>query len=189
MFIALGLVAYVARISMISSTIERITESVDSPVMYRLYLYATGAQDTIPSMSPKMFLNVILFIMLLLRRNILIEQNRYSNIFINLFLIYILLGQYMWDTGDIVVRIQHYFIMGLVVMMPIYIESLKYMGNKIIATSFVFALSVWSSNPVFLGLSTGLPYNPYQNYIMYQIVGKPSTGEERLKEWHLENGE
>lgn len=183
MLVGVGLLVYVARISIISSTIEQITQSSGNPVLYRMYLYVTGTKDALPSISPKMFLNVISLVMLLLRRDILIEQNRYSNIFFNLFLFYVLLGQYMWDTGDIVVRIQHYFILGLIVMLPIYADSLKYMGNKIIMAFFVLALSLWSSNPIFLGQQGGLPYNPYQNYVLYQISGRQSTGEERLRQW------
>lgn len=178
-----GLLVYIGRIAIISGTIERVSEAIGNPIFYRLYLYVTATEDALPSISPKMFLNLIFIVMFLLRRDAMIEKNKYANIFINLFTIYIILGQYMWDTGDIVTRLQHYFVIGLVILFPIYLETLRYTGNRIILTCFIFVLSIWSSNPIFFESPSRIIYNPYQNYLWHQITGQPSTGEDRLKQW------
>ena len=186
-FIVLGVAftLYVFRVPILTNAVSTFAQYSGNPFVFKIYQYLV-LSDELPKISLKMFLNIFMIILLIYRRDEMIARNRYSNIFFNLFVIYIFIGLCLWDTGDIVIRLQHYFVIGLIVIIPEYVMSLRILSNRVIGITYIFILSIWSSAPVFFEQPAGETYNPYQNYVVYKFFDIPSTGEDRLYEWsHL----
>lgn len=178
--VGIGLLAYLLRIDIFSSLIIRISELFSNPVISKLIFYITETSENSSSISIKFLINVVLLIIISFRYDILVQKNQYTTIAFNLFLLYVLLGEFLWNTGDIIIRMQHYFILGFIIIYPEYVESFKIKSNRVILYSFIFIISIVSSNPIFLNLEGGKAYNPYQNYFIYQILDKKSTSSLRL---------
>lgn len=180
--LGIGLVIYILRISLVNQFIISVGESFDNPFIMKAYNYSLSANEG-NVFSFKVILNFIMFILFLQYKKKMINRNEYVSIFLNLFIIYLFVLEYLWDTGEIVRRLQFYFLLGLIVILPEFLMSLKWQTNKLICLIYIFLLTIWSSNPIFLNLPNGKPYNPYQNYVIHQILNLHSTGEQRLDEF------
>lgn len=180
--LGIGLVIYILRISLVNQFIISVGESFDNPFIMKAYNYSLSANEG-NVFSFKVILNFIMLILFLQYKKKMINRNEYVSIFLNLFIIYLFVLEYLWDTGEIVRRLQFYFLLGLIVILPEFLMSLKWQTNKLICLIYIFLLTIWSSNPIFLNLPNGKPYNPYQNYVIHQILNLHSTGEQRLDEF------
>lgn len=180
--LGIGLVIYTLRISLVNQFIISIGESFDNPFIMKAYKYSLTANEG-NVFSFKVLLNFVMLIFFLRYKKKMCDRNEYVSIFLNLFIIYLFVLEYLWDTGEIVRRLQFYFLLGLIVILPEFLMSLKIRTNKLICLFYIFLLTIWSSNPIFLDLPNGKPYNPYQNYIIYRIFDRQSTGEQRLNEF------
>lgn len=180
--LGIGLVIYTLRISLVNQFIISIGESFDNPFIMKAYKYSLTANEG-NVFSFKVLLNFVMLILFMQYKKKMCDRNEYVSIFLNLFIIYLFILEYLWDTGEIVRRLQFYFLLGLIVILPEFLMSLKIRTNKLICLFYIFLLTIWSSNPIFLDLPNGKPYNPYQNYIIYRILDLHSTGEQRLDEF------
>lgn len=126
------------------------------------------------------FLNIVLFIIFLLGRKS-IENKKYGNLFLNLFVAYLIVYYYIYEYMEISVRFGLYFMYSLAVLFPVLLEScLSYYNRLVWAIALFLYCFIYNIN-IYINHPTTVLYNPYQNYIVYQILNKPSIGEERLE--------
>ena len=126
------------------------------------------------------FLNLVLLAMFLLNRK-LIDGKKYGNMFLNLFMVNLVVYYYAYEILELSIRFRLYFMYSLAVLFPILLEiCVSYYNRLIWATvlvlyCFTYNLKLYTNHP------TTVVYNPYQNYIVYQVLDKKSIGIERLK--------
>ena len=181
--LSIGFIIYCFQVPLISRMVEYISMYTGNVILYKVYYYVTNADEAGSGISLKIIISIILFIILYIRKERMQNVCADTNIFMHLYYIYLVANLYLWDTGDVIVRLQYYFVLGLILSFSIYMGSLTRNSNKITVICVCFILSFISSNPIFLNKYNALPYNPYQNYIIYQILGKSSSGEQRLEMW------
>lgn len=181
--IVIGLIIYLCRISLLNGLIYQITALFNNPFIDKVVLYTVESQENMSAISPKILVYILLLLLFIKYRIKLKIQNQYTDIFLNTYITYIIIFEYFWDTGDIFERLQYYFIISLFVLLPELCFSFKYFINRIVGVCFIYVLSLWSSNPIFFEARGGLPYNPYQNYLLYKMLDNKSEGENRLDEF------
>jgi hypothetical protein len=189
--LGLGLILYFLRVSPLISFLTWFTKQDLTLIIgkylnsyiFKFYVHLLHAKDISPKINLKVIFNVLMIAILIIRRNFLIIQNKYFNIFLNMFIIYTIIGLYLWDSGDVSIRLQHYFIVGLIILLPELISGSKRTLYKLSLLLFILVLSIWSSNPIFLERPTGVSYNPYQNYVIYKVFHIKSTGKQRRDEF------
>ena len=179
-WVGVGFLFYILRIDLVSTLIIRIAEIFNNPVIAKLIFYITETSENSSSISVKFLINIVLLIFISFRYEQLIQKNKFSIISFNLFFLYVLLGEFFWNTGDVIIRMQHYFIIGFIILYPEYVELFNIKSNRIILYSFIFVVSIISSNPIFLEGEGGKAYNPYQNYFLYNFLDKESTSSLRF---------
>ena len=145
---------------------------------------------TVPSLvktrpfSLEMLIYLVFFITLSLFRKKISLDEKFSNIFINLIWIHLLLCFYLFELYDVSVRLAIFFIIGYVVLLPNLSHQVNLKTNKLIIAMVVCLFSFLPKRGIFLEAKDGLPYNPYQNYWYYKMFDKESTGKERLDHYY-----
>jgi len=132
------------------------------------------------SISIGFFLNFILFSVILFYRR-KIEMFKMGNIFINLFIINLLVYYYLYELIEVSNRFRWMFFISLIVLFPYFIEIFEKAINKIVVFLGIALYSFAFNIPVFLEQESASGYNPYQNYLIYKYLDKKSTGKERLE--------
>lgn len=124
--------------------------------------------------------NIITFIVLILNRKRL-SQYKYFNLFFNIFIAYLFVYSCMSELVEIGNRLKYYFMISFVVLLPMLVDIYRIFTNKLILYFGVCAFAFMYARGQLLELPIGAAFNPYQNYIIYSITNKPSTGLERLE--------
>jgi hypothetical protein len=182
----IGLIVYLLRIPIMINLLYFIANISNNEILKKLSLYLTLIEDNVFAMmgiSPKILFYIVLLIVVFYLRKQLCEHNRFNNMFMNIFFIYVILNLYFWSAGEIIMRFGFYFLVSIIVILPELMSNLKYRSNQIIIILLMLGVAFISRTPVFLESLGALPYTPYQNYIIYQLTNKPSTGQERLEKW------
>jgi hypothetical protein len=123
-------------------------------------------------------LNFIIFSIFTWKRLIFEKKMPYFNIFYNLFLIYLFLYFALFEFGEISGRLRLYTFLSLIVLLPNCLLIVT--NNSKLFLSFIFALYGFIYGRIFISSDeVSIAYQPYQNYIIYKIMDKQSTGKER----------
>lgn len=131
-------------------------------------------------LSVGFFLNIVLLIMFLLNRK-LIDNKKYGNLFLNLFMVNLIVYYYAYELLEISIRFRLYFLFSLVVLFPILLEICVSYYNRLIWAAVLFLYCFTYNIKLYTNHPTTVVYNPYQNYIVYQVLDKKSIGKERLE--------
>ncbi|MDC8098919.1 EpsG family protein [Chryseobacterium rhizosphaerae] len=116
------------------------------------------------------------------------EKSKYFNIFFNLSLAQFFCIFTFYEFYEMSERFKFYFLISEVVLFPWIIVSFYFKFQKQII-SFVCIIFVFFNSYIYLlELPTAIAYTPYQNYIIYKLMDKESTGYQRLKEHIKLNG-
>lgn len=175
-----GLLLYLLRISLSSEFLHLLAQLSDNIIFKKLNFYIEMRDSfTQARISPKMLIYVSLLLWAIIIRKKIEKQNTYSNIFINLFFLYVFSNEVLWDTTEVVFRFSLYFMMGFVVLLPIMMMSFVEKNNRIAFLILIALVSFTTRSPILLNLNSGVSYNPYQNYLIYSLFDIPSTGYER----------
>lgn len=123
--------------------------------------------------------NLLIFIFCLLKRNKLKINNMY-NLFLNLFIINLIIYYSTWELSMLSSRIRLYFLMSNIVLLTYFIDVFEERLKKYFIFMFISLYCLFYGRIYFFESPEGISYNPYQNYAVYKIFGLKSTGPERL---------
>ena len=126
-----------------------------------------------------LLINIGIFIILILSRKTM-DKYHYFNLFLNLFMCYLFVYFCMFELVELSNRLKYYFMISLAILLPIWVYSYKNKANRLISYAFVCWFSFMYCRAPLLELPISAAFNPYQNYIIYSLTGKKSTGYERL---------
>ncbi len=120
----------------------------------------------------------MLAVVLLFKRKL--EELPNGTIMLNMFALSLVLYYYCFELVEVSNRIRMFFLIGLIVLLPMVLEVLPLFLERL-AGLVVVALYCFSfARGIFLEYPQAAAYNPYQNYIEYKIHPRPSTGKQRL---------
>ena len=127
---------------------------------------------------------ILLVILTYQKRNIIIkkEKSQYFNIFFNLSLAQFFCIFTFYEFYEMSERFKFYFLISEVILFPWLIVSFYYRYQKQITLCMCTIFIFFNSYIYFLEFPTSIAYTPYQNYIIYKMLDKKSTGYERLQE-------
>lgn len=148
--------------------------------------------DLLVYMTPNNYMNLISFgnierlimIFLIFRfGNYIINVKGNSNIFLNLYLIYVMINLVFFKNEVLVSRIRFYFEISYIIILPIYIDVFKKNIDKAIILSCIFIFSIIPIITFLSGDINNKLYNPYQNLIIHKyILQSESDGYERFQD-------
>lgn len=125
-------------------------------------------------------LNLLLFLLFAWKRKAIFEH-KYGVQFFNMFIMSLVIYYYGYELIEVSNRFRFYFFISLVILFPMLIEVLEWTVNKLIVGIVIVGYLFLYSRAIFLGKPEAIAYHPYQNYIVYTIEKKFSTGSERLE--------
>ena len=176
--VIIGLVVFVFRIKWMVNSIESLFSLFsDNYVYMRLFTYTTG-ESIVSKERPiffMLFVNVFLYLFYLYGRERYLKKDDVNNVFFNLYTLFILSTLFLWEISDFGVRFGLYFSLGIIICLPYILEFFK-KDSKFIVICFIILYSFNNARTFFLEDRTVISYNPYQNYILYELFDLKRTG-------------
>ena len=111
-----------------------------------------------------------------------IEKTEHGNTFINMYVVSLMIYYYGYEFFEINSRFRLSYLISVIVLFPLLLESFKFMILRIFSFVSLVVYCFIFSQAIFLERPPAIPYNPYQNYLIYKWFNKKSTGLERAKE-------
>jgi len=112
-----------------------------------------------------------------------IEKKPYGNIFLNMFMVSLIIYYYAYELIEIANRFRLSYLISVIVLFPYLIEGyLKYI-NKVFISIIIVLYCFTFNRGIYYDKSASqyISFNPYQNYLIYKTFDLKSTGSERLK--------
>jgi hypothetical protein len=125
------------------------------------------------------FTNLLLFFFVMLKHRE-IKQMPYGNIFLNMFTLSVMTYYYGYELVEISNRIRFFYMIGIIVIFPMLIETHVLRSNRHIVFAGIALYSFMMAKTIFFEHPSRVAYNPYQCYLVHKLTGKKSTGHERL---------
>jgi hypothetical protein len=178
----LGLLVFLLRIRWLTSLIDTIALSLpDNIIITRIYSYTTKtaiyAQER--PIFIMFFVNLFLYLFLLFAKDHYLKTDTKNTIFFNLFTLFTLATMFLWEIADFGIRLGLYFSIGILYCLPQLISFFNQISKPIIIT-FVLFYSFVNARQFIMEDRSVIPYNPYQNYLIYELFDLKSTGPDRL---------
>jgi hypothetical protein len=174
-----GIFIYFTRIGWFTNFIMSILNFSDDNFTSKLILYLTREQFAQSRTLSFGVLVYILAVAIALFNYKELVKIKYFNIFFNLFLINVLIYFYCYELIELTNRVRWFFFIGIIIILPDYIIILKNKLNKLTYCTAIICLCFLYARLIFMESSATLPYNPYQNYVVYKVFNLNSTGMER----------
>ena len=159
----------------------------------KVVIYSTTdifVRDT--QLSVRGFIHIFLLIGMLILSEVCKKQlaahNKYYMIFHKLFVIQILIYFTFYEFPEVAERIKLYFYVSNIVILVSFLTLFYSTIGKWSMLGFVFIYSLFYGNVHILEKPVAIAYFPYQNYLLYKMLGIESTGEQRLNQ-HVANTE
>lgn len=121
----------------------------------------------------------ILFFVFLNRKKL--DEYPMSNILVNMFILNLFVYFAFYELLELSLRFRYYYFISIIMLLPMIEESVNLVYNKLLVVTFTFLLALTYNKDIFLEGKTAVNYNPYQNYVVYNVLNKQSTGRQRLK--------
>lgn len=166
-----------------------ITEKIfgDTEITNRVSFYTTKNIYAVNrAFSFGFFLNLLIIMATMLNRKDLEKVTPYFNIFLNLMLIQLFFYFVMYEYIEVSGRLRFYTLISYIIIIPYFFQIYKFLFNRIIVYIFIVLYGLSYSYIYMIPNKQTIAYNPYQNYILHKIFNMRSSGEKRLKEYHLE---
>lgn len=127
------------------------------------------------------FLNLLLLALITWRRESL-EALPHGSALVWMFVIGLMVYYFGYELIELSNRFRFYFMIALVALFPMLIQSFTLAPNRyLIGLAIVVYLFIFSRG-IFLNQPEAVAYHPYQNYIVYKIAEKRSSGAQRLEQ-------
>lgn len=121
----------------------------------------------------------ILLLFLLIKR--IKKSDTHVNLYLNLLLVEFICYFGLYELNEVSERLRFYFTISEIILIPILIYRAKTYVYKDLLFVIIIGLTAFSCVPFILQFPSTVAYHPYQNYIIYKVFDKKSTGPERLK--------
>ncbi|MCQ2345400.1 MAG: EpsG family protein [Paludibacteraceae bacterium] len=122
-----------------------------------------------------------------------IDAMKHGTVHLNMFFLSLVLYYYCYELVEVSNRFRLFFLISIIVIMPLIVENFFHWFNKAIAFAIMTAYCFSFSMHIFLEYPKAAAYNPYQNYIDFKLHPRPSSGPDRLKKsieyFHKDRGE
>ncbi len=125
-------------------------------------------------------INIVVLVMVLLNRKQM-ESQKYFNLFLNLFVLYIVVYCSLGELVEVSNRFKYYFMISFVVLIPQLVKSFTLENNRKIFTIFAIFFAFMYCRAQVLQLPSAIGYNPYQSYLIYMISPYESDGHQRIE--------
>jgi hypothetical protein len=125
------------------------------------------------------FLNLFLFILFLWKRK-RFEEKAYGNLFLNVFMVNIIVYYYMYEFIEISVRFRLYYMLSLVVLFPHLLETCPKLINRMVLSIVLVLYCLTTNRKIYMNDPSTIVLNPYQNYVIHKCLDKKSMGKIRL---------
>lgn len=176
----IGCLVMFLRVPWITSSLMFVGGFLGDDFLHKVIFYT---QNSVYSISRKVglgfFLNIALLFMFLVNRKF-IDDKKYGNLFLNLYFANLIVYYYVYEFMEISVRMGLYFIYSLIVLFPILLECCSVYYNRLVWGTVLFLYCAAYNIKIYTNHPTMIVYNPYQNYIVYQVLDKRSVGKKRL---------
>lgn len=176
-----GMVFFVFRIRWMVYSIESLFSLFSDNYIYlRIWNYTTS-ESVVSKERPifiMLFINSFLYLFYLIGRRKYLDKDVVNVIFVNLYTLFILSTLFLWEISDFGVRFGLYFSMGLVISLPYILEFFTNISKSFIV-SFILLYCFVNIRPIVLEERSVISYNPYQNYLIYELFELRSSGPER----------
>ncbi len=173
-----GLIIIALKIPLMHLAVEDILSLFMPDVIINKLVYYSDV-DIVWALNIKVILNIIVLFVLLYNRENLSAKFPYFNIIINSLFCYVFFREILWESADINSRINFYFIFGLVMGIPLLLDLVNKKDNILGVFVFITFLCFYQCNSFFFLRSI---WNPYQNYLIFQIFDLKGSGKERFLE-------
>lgn len=176
-----GMIIFLFRIRWMVFSVESLFSLLSDNYIYlRLWSY-TVSEGVVSEERPifiMLFINSFLYFFYLIGRRKYLDKDLDNVIFINLFSLFILSTLFFWEIAEFGVRSGLYFSIGLIISLPLMIEFFT-KNSKFFIVSFILLYCFVNIRPYVLEHRSVISYNPYQNYLIYELFEIKSTGTER----------
>lgn len=127
------------------------------------------------------FIGNLLILILCLAKRKKLKENMFFNVFLNMYVINLVLYYSTWELSILSSRFRLYFIIGNAILLTYFIDLYRDKLMKYLIFIFIIFYCFFYSRIYLFKYSEGISYNPYQNYLVYKVFDLNSTGHERLK--------
>ena len=149
----------------------------------RIDLYTTSIWVSNRQLGLSFFFNIIVFFVFLYHRKKLAERYQYFNMFFNLFILHCFFYFVLFDFIEISDRLRLY--MNIYVFaLPCLYSVFANQASKIIVLFFIGLSGFAFSRAYITNDIRGIAYRPYQNYIVYKVIGLESDSKERINQYN-----
>lgn len=149
----------------------------------RIDLYTTSIWVSNRQLGLSFFFNIIVFFVFLYHRKKLAERYQYFNMFFNLFILHCFFYFVLFDFIEISDRLRLY--MNIYVFaLPCLYSVFANQASKIIVLFFIGLSGFAFSRAYITSDIRGIAYRPYQNYIVYKVIGLESDSKERINQYN-----
>jgi transmembrane protein EpsG len=101
------------------------------------------------------------------------------NLLLNMYVFNLLVYYSTWELTILSSRFRFYFLIGNVVLLTYFLDLYKQKIKKHIVFAFITFYCLFYGRIYFFEFPEAISYNPYQNYLLYEIFDIKSTGPER----------
>jgi len=126
--------------------------------------------------------NILLFVFYLIKRNKL-ESNKMFTIFLNSYMMSFFFYYYTWELSEFSSRFRLYFFIANIFLLSYLIDIYNEKLKRHLLFLFIISFSIFYSRIYIFQMNEGIAYNPYQNYVIYELFDLNSTGYQRLDEF------
>ena len=177
----LGMLVFLLRIDWMVNFIQYLHPIFSNNDIYQEILIYTTDERIVNQARPifiMLFVNSFLYLFYLMGRKKFIEKGSVSTILDNLFTLYILTTLFLWEISDFGVRFGLFFAVGLIICLP-YLNEFFKETSRFFIVCFIILYCFVNARPYILENRSVITYNPYQNYVIYELFDLKSTGPQR----------
>jgi hypothetical protein len=180
--VTLGCILMLFGVQWLSPVFLAICKFLGNGFYNRALLYTSDTHFAVQrGLSIGFLLNLGLFALFMWKRKA-IENLPHGRTLFSVFLVSIIVYYYGYELIEVSNRFRFYFFISLVALFPMILDAFEWAVNKYIVASLIIIYLFLFNRGVFLNLPSAIAYQPYQNYIVYTIKEKRSTGKERLEQ-------
>lgn len=150
----------------------------------RALIYTSSSRFAVERVLSVGFVLNLLLMMVFLTVKQHVDAKRYGTIHLNMFAMSLVLYYYCYELVEVSNRFRLFFLIGLIVLLPIYLEYFEQELTRYVALIPIALYLFLFSSAIFLEKPGAIAYNPYQNYLEYRHKPGSSRGKQRLEQSH-----
>ena len=179
--VGIGAIIMLANVTWISNIFLTVTAWLGGGFEEKARIYTEAGMFSVDrKISVGFILNLAILAVMLFQKKSL-DKLKYGTIHLNMFVLSLMLYYYCYELVEVSNRFRLFFLISVIAVLPMLAECMTLRSKKIVATIVIILYSFSFSQSIFLEKPQAIAYNPYQNYIIYTIQHKPSTGKARLR--------